>query len=91
MSGSADESFLWNGCAIGFQPGETVAAALRRAGVTAFGPAAGGQQGGYFCGIGACQGCVVSPVGGVPFEACLKPARPGMVLGPVPPAEDARS
>jgi aerobic-type carbon monoxide dehydrogenase small subunit (CoxS/CutS family) len=87
MSESAGKSFLWNGRAVRFQPGETVAAALRRAGVTAFGSAAGGQQGRYFCGIGACQGCLVSPAEGMPFEACLTLARPGMVLGPVLPAE----
>ncbi|OZI25810.1 hypothetical protein CAL26_00110 [Bordetella genomosp. 9] len=74
--------FHWNETAIPFRPGETVALALRRAGIEAFGPAAGGQQARYFCGIGQCQACLVSIDGGAAVEACLTPARPDAVVAP---------
>lgn len=74
------ESLDWRGTAVSFRPGETIAAALRQAGVDDFGPATGGLRLRYFCGIGACQGCLVSVNGGCPVEACLTPARAGMTL-----------
>lgn len=75
-----NEYFDWRGAAIPFHPGETLAAALRRAGVDDFGATVGGLQHRYFCGIGACQACLVSVNGASPVEACLTPARAGMRL-----------
>lgn len=74
------DRFDWRGTPIAFRPGETLAAALRRAGVQDFGPAMGGLRLRYFCGIGACQACLVSVNGASPVEACLTPARAGMSL-----------
>lgn len=61
-----------------FCPGETFAAALRRHGVDDLGPAMGQLRGRYFCGIGACQACLVSLDGAAPVESCLTPARAGV-------------
>ena len=67
----------WQGEPIELRTGETVAAALSRAGVHDL------RGGRHFCGIGQCQNCVVLDQGGRPFEACLTPAKPGMRLVPV--------
>lgn len=70
-------SFDWMGRNIPFRTGESVAAALDAAGIPTFGPDALGQETRYFCGIGACQCCVVR-VDGIVREACITPARAGM-------------
>ncbi|CAN7727302.1 (2Fe-2S)-binding protein [Neorhizobium sp. LjRoot104] len=59
---------------IPFYKGETVAAALTRAGILNLGHDALGNELRYFCGIGACQNCLVH-VGDTVREACLTPAR----------------
>lgn len=74
MSGA----ILWNTRAIPFRAGETVALALRRAGVTDFGAAPTGQRLQVFCGIGQCQGCLVEEISGSVTEACLLPCRDGL-------------
>lgn len=76
MSGG---SFLWRGAAIPFRAGESVAAALMRAGVRDLGSDGAGARLRYFCGIGACQNCLVS-VGGSVVESCLTPARDGLAV-----------
>lgn len=78
-------TFNWLGSTVPFKRGETLAAALRRAGIDDLGPASGGLRARYFCGIGACQACLVSVDGGAPVEACLTPARAGMRLSPAAP------
>jgi ferredoxin len=70
-----NSTFNWLGTAVPFQRGESLAVALRRAEVDDLGPASGGLRGRYFCGIGACQACLVSVNGEAPVEACLTPAR----------------
>lgn len=77
-------SFLWNDVAVPFRPGETIAAALLRAGIISLGSDGGRLSGRIFCGIGACQGCTIAVEGGAPVEACLTPARTGLRLSPVP-------
>jgi predicted molibdopterin-dependent oxidoreductase YjgC len=76
MSGG---SFLWRGEPVAFREGESIAMALAKAGVRDLG--VGGEGGAlrYFCGIGACQNCIVS-VGGSVVEACLTPACEGMAV-----------
>ncbi|MHC1550543.1 2Fe-2S iron-sulfur cluster-binding protein [Phyllobacterium sp. K27] len=69
--------FDWMGHGIPFRTGESIAAALEAAGIRTFGPDAVGQQTRYFCGIGACQCCLVR-VDGVPREACITPANAGL-------------
>lgn len=75
-------TFLWAGDPVAFRQGETFAAALRRAGVDDLGPATGRLRSRYFCGIGACQACLVSVDGASPVEACLTPAKAGVQLSP---------
>lgn len=70
---------LWCGTSVAFQPGESVASALMRAGVQALGAAPTGQVRAVFCGIGQCQGCLIR-VDGRLTEACLLPCRDGMTI-----------
>lgn len=72
-------TFFWNGDAISFRPGETVASALDRAGIRSFGMGLNQQERALFCGIGQCQSCLVLLDGGL-TEACLLEARAGMRL-----------
>jgi predicted molibdopterin-dependent oxidoreductase YjgC len=62
-------------------PGQSVAAALWAAGVTAWRSTRGaGRPRGVFCGIGVCFDCLVT-VNGIPNQrACLVPVRPGDVI-----------
>ena len=72
-------TLLWNGTALPFRAGETVASALTRAGVLRFGTTPQGQARALFCGIGQCQNCLVHDGTGL-TEACLLPCRDGMAL-----------
>lgn len=76
--------FFWNGAPVAFQRGETIAAALFRAGIADLGRSADAAGGRVFCGIGACQGCVVAVAGAGPVEACLTLASEGLHLGALP-------
>jgi len=76
--------FFWNDRPVAFESGETIAAALLRAGIADLGPSRDTLGGRIFCGIGACQGCVVAIAGAAPVEACLTPAREGLRLSPLP-------
>ena len=69
--------FYWNGEPVPFRPGETIAAALLGAGIVHLG------RGRIFCGIGACQGCLVAMTGAAAVEACLTPASEGLRLSPL--------
>lgn len=83
-------TFKWSGTTVLFHPGESYAAALGRAGNLDLGPAVGGLRLRYFCGVGACQGCLVSVDGASPVEACLTPAKAGTSLSVAMPfPEDA--
>jgi aerobic-type carbon monoxide dehydrogenase small subunit (CoxS/CutS family) len=62
---------------ISFNPGETVAAALENAGYISFGQDPLKQATRYFCGIGACQSCLVR-INGIVRETCITPAVHGM-------------
>ncbi|WP_043234781.1 2Fe-2S iron-sulfur cluster-binding protein [Bosea sp. LC85] len=75
---------FWNDRVVPFRPGETIAAALGRAGILSLGPEGGPVRGRVFCGIGACQACVVSVEGGAPVEACLTLATGGLRIGSMP-------
>ena len=80
MTTDVNHTIYWGALAVPFRPGETIAAALRRSGVTHLGPSVGGLQGRYFCGIGNCQACLVRINGASPVEACLTPAQHGLQL-----------
>ncbi|MHB1103540.1 MAG: 2Fe-2S iron-sulfur cluster-binding protein [Devosia sp.] len=78
----APRQFFWECRPVEFETADTVAAALDRAGILDLGTRFGGCGARYFCGIGACQACVVL-VDGAPVEACLTPARAGQQVRPV--------
>ena len=74
-------SVTLDGRAIEALPGQTVAAALWSAGVTAWRTTrAGGSPRGVFCGIGVCFDCLVTVNGRPNQRACLVPARSGDVI-----------
>lgn len=58
--------------------GITVAAALRRCAVGAFGTAASGQPRDVFCGMGQCQACRVRIDGQGESLACMRNVADGM-------------
>jgi predicted molibdopterin-dependent oxidoreductase YjgC len=70
---TAGGAFFWRGMPVPFRRGESIAAALAGIGVHAFGGDPSGAATRYFCGIGACQCCLVR-VNGLTKEACLEPA-----------------
>ncbi|WP_048647083.1 2Fe-2S iron-sulfur cluster-binding protein [Nitratireductor soli] len=76
--------FTWQGQTISFRPGETIAAALAGAGIGDLGRDGAGAGLRYFCGIGACQSCLVRADGRI-VEACLTPARDGAVIAALEP------
>ncbi|MFE5025768.1 (2Fe-2S)-binding protein [Streptomyces sp. NPDC056656] len=68
----------FDGARIGVLPGQTVAAALWSAGVTAWRTTRGtGEPRGVFCGIGVCFDCLVTVNGRPNQRACLVRAEPG--------------
>ncbi len=68
---------FWNGRAIAFGPGDSVATALMRSGVRSLGPRQSGGHYSVFCGIGQCQGCLVRDADGQALESCLRPCIDG--------------
>lgn len=62
-------------------PGQSLAAALWGAGITAWRTTrVGGRARGAFCGIGQCFDCLVTVNGEPNRRACLVPAAPGDVV-----------
>lgn len=80
-------TFLWMDRAIPFLEGESIASALDAAGVVTFGPGLPPAESRFFCGIGACQGCIVR-VNGEIREACLTPASARLEVEPAGEARD---
>ncbi|MFD7458272.1 MULTISPECIES: (2Fe-2S)-binding protein [unclassified Streptomyces] len=71
-------SLTFDGQEIQALPGQTVAAALWSAGITAWRTTRGsGSPRGVFCGIGVCFDCLVTVDGRPNQRACLVPAEPG--------------
>lgn len=67
-----------DGCAIPAAPGQTVAAALLAAGITAFRHTAQGHARSIFCGMGVCFDCLVT-IDGMPGQrACMTPVTPNL-------------
>ncbi|MFJ3230709.1 (2Fe-2S)-binding protein [Streptomyces sp. NPDC086787] len=68
----------FDGRSVAALPGQTVAAALWTAGVTAWRHTRReGRPRGVFCGIGVCFDCLVTVNGRPNQRACLVPVRPG--------------
>jgi hypothetical protein len=68
---------FWNGRAIRFVPGDTVATALMQSGIRSLGRRQSGGTYSVFCGIGQCQGCLVFDAHGQALESCLRPCVDG--------------
>ena len=83
----SSSSFIWNGVVVPFCAGETIASALEAAGVLRLGRSAPSGENRYFCGIGACQCCLVR-IGGKVVEACLTPATEGLVVEQIGGGDD---
>ncbi len=79
------DHLYWRGQQIAIIPGESLAYTLLRADPDnrEYGRSGSGQPYGMFCGIGACQGCLVRIEGRGVVEACLTPARDGMRISGV--------
>lgn len=71
----------FDGAPVTALPGQTVAAALWAAGVTAWRSTRGtGRPRGVFCGIGVCFDCLVTVNDRPNQRACLVPVRPADVI-----------
>ena len=73
----------WRDQKIPFRRGESLAYTLLREAATGCGTSAAGQTYGLFCGIGACQGCLVKVEGRGVVEACLTSPHDGMRISRV--------
>ncbi len=72
------QHIVWNGQRIRFADGQSVAAALGRAGVSHFAQEEESTPKSVFCGIGQCQNCLVLCIGHGIAEACLFPCSDGL-------------
>lgn len=77
-------TFKFDGRTITARDGQSVAAALGAAGVTAFRATAKGSRRGVFCGMGVCQDCLVTIDGTPDRRACMTAAREGLCVKPQP-------
>lgn len=71
------ETFRYDGQPVAILPGDTIAAALVRAGVATQRVTRAGEDRGVFCGIGLCHDCLVRIDGRAGQRACMVPAEAG--------------
>jgi glycine/D-amino acid oxidase-like deaminating enzyme/bacterioferritin-associated ferredoxin len=74
--------FHWNGQLIEARSGDSIAAALTKAGILTFGTSRTGRKRGLFCGMGACQECLVTIDGNRSQRACMTEVRTNMRVEP---------
>jgi predicted molibdopterin-dependent oxidoreductase YjgC len=67
-----------DGRPVAVDSGQTIAAALLKAGISAFRRTPTGARRGIFCGMGVCFDCLVTVDGLADQRACITPVRPGM-------------
>ena len=72
--------FLFDGQAVAAVEGETIAAALIASGIHAMRETRGGERRGVYCGMGACQECLVTVDGQASLRACMTRVRQGQVV-----------
>lgn len=72
--------FTFDGRAVEARAGETLAAALARAGIREFGTRRDGTGRGVFCGMGVCQECVVTVDSQPSRRACMEVVRDGIAV-----------
>ena len=82
MSAARRFQFDFEGEAVSAEPGDSIAAALTRAGRLALGVGPDGGARGLYCGIGVCFECVVDVEGVGRVRGCLQRAEPGMRVRP---------
>lgn len=71
--------FTFDGAAVAFEDGQTVGAALARAGIRSWRMTrAAGRPRGLFCGIGICFDCLITVDGEPNVRACVRQAAEGM-------------
>jgi NADPH-dependent 2,4-dienoyl-CoA reductase/sulfur reductase-like enzyme len=73
-------SFTFDGVRIESRSGDTISAALARAGIVALGRRRDGTPRGMFCGMGVCQECVVTVDGAPSRRACMMQVADGMAV-----------
>jgi len=76
-SSGVGQSFWFNGRAVGYRPGDTIGAALTRAGYVELRRTGSGAPRGLFCGIGICYDCLIWVEGQPNVRACITEPRPG--------------
>lgn len=74
--------FSWNDQVIEAREGDSIAAALAEAGLTIYGHSRQGRARGPYCGMGACQDCLVMVDGLRGFRACMTDIEDGMRVAP---------
>mgnify|MGYP005844338353 CR=1 FL=1 len=80
--GERDFTFRFDGQEISARPGDSIAAALAAAGVDRLGARMSGMDRGVYCGMGACQDCMVTVDGRRSVCACMEEARAGAIVLP---------
>lgn len=73
-------TFQFDGQDIAARPGDSIAAALAAAGIARLGTRMSGAPRGVYCGMGACQDCMVTVDGRRSVTACMEEARPGATV-----------
>jgi 2Fe-2S iron-sulfur cluster binding domain len=74
--------FQFEGQEVPAERGDTIGAALARAGRLALGVGPSGDPRGLYCGIGVCFECVVDVEGVGRVRSCVQRAEPGMRVRP---------
>jgi NADPH-dependent 2,4-dienoyl-CoA reductase/sulfur reductase-like enzyme len=72
--------FTFDDAPVEAREGETIGAALARAGIASLGRRRDGAPRGVFCGIGVCHECIVGIDGAPSRRACMEKAADGMVV-----------
>ena len=76
-----EPAFRYDGQPVPIHPGDTIAAALARAGTATQRITRMGEDRGLFCGIGLCHDCLVTVDGHSGQRACMTPALAGADVG----------
>ncbi|TCT36275.1 FAD-dependent oxidoreductase [Martelella mediterranea] len=78
-------SFTFENCSIVAEHGASIAAALANAGVPDFTRGKTGEERGLYCGMGACQDCLVTVNGKTGLRACMTKIEAGMAVSRAKP------
>jgi len=73
-------TLLVDGRSVAIVEGDSIAAALMRAGILVLRRSRSGEPRGVFCGIGICNDCLVTVEGHPNVRACITPAEAGLVV-----------